>query len=149
MRMEIQIDHQFEPSPYCDCSTCNEYCHYHYGEDDACLLERHMHKDGAGVSGIRDVPLDEVFTWREEFGQRAKEAFGGWKVDCSPATYADLKDRCERLDREADPFFEHVRDLQPVPWNGVTVHMVRVGEVPDGVLRGCRCGKAAEVSDGN
>jgi hypothetical protein len=93
---------------------------------------------------MRDVTIDEVFTWREEFGCKAKEAFGGWWADVSPQTFLDLKDRCYQLDREQDPFFERMNPLtSPVPWNGVRIHMVRVGEVPDGVLRGCACGRAA------
>ena len=96
---------------------------------------------------IRDVGIDEVFTWREEFGIKAKEAFGGWKVDVSPQTYSDLKQRCDRLDREVDPFFECIRSLTPVPLNRIVVHMVKPGEVPDGVLRGCMCGK--QVPDGS
>jgi hypothetical protein len=90
---------------------------------------------------MRDVSIEEVFTWRDEFGVKAKEAFGGWRVDVSPQTYSDLKQRCDRLDREADPFFEHIRSLTPVPLNGITVHMVKTGEVPDGVFRACGCGK--------
>lgn len=90
---------------------------------------------------MRDVTIDEVFTWREEFGLKAKEAFGGWRVDVSPQTYLDLKQRCDRLEREADPFFENVRSLMPVPLNGIQVHMVKAGEVPDGVLRACGCEK--------
>ena len=43
MRKGIQTDHQFELSTYCDCAACSELCHYRYGEDDACLLERHEH----------------------------------------------------------------------------------------------------------
>jgi hypothetical protein len=91
---------------------------------------------------VRDVTIDEVFTWREEFGIKAKEAFGGWQVDVSPQTYSDLKDRCDQLDREADPFFEHIPSLSPVPLNGINVHMVKIGEVPDGVLRACACKRA-------
>jgi hypothetical protein len=90
---------------------------------------------------MRDVSIEEVFTWREEFGVKAKEAFGGWRVDVSPQTYSELKQRCDRLDREADPFFEHIRSLMPVPLNGITVHVVKTGDVPDGVLRACGCGK--------
>jgi len=96
----------------------------------------------------RDVPIDEVFTWREEFGLKAKEAFGGWRVDCSPQTYGELRDRCDRLDRELDPFFERAEIPRPeVPLNEIVVHMVKAGEVPDGVLRGCQCGR--RVQDGN
>lgn len=92
---------------------------------------------------MRDVSIDEVFTWRDEFGAKAKEAFGGWFADVSPQTYSDLKQRCDRMDMEADPFFEHIRSLMPVPLNGITVHMVKTGEVPDGVLCACGCGKEA------
>jgi hypothetical protein len=86
---------------------------------------------------MRDVSIEEVFTWRDEFGVKAKEAFGGWNVGVSPQTYSDLKQRCDRLDREVDPFFEHVLSLLPVPLNGIRIHMVKTGEVPDGMLRGC------------
>lgn len=40
---DIATDHEFEPSPFCDCSSCQEMCHWHYGQDDACLGERHQH----------------------------------------------------------------------------------------------------------
>lgn len=43
MRVGTQTDHEFELSPYCDCDSCNELCHFHYGLDDACLLERYEH----------------------------------------------------------------------------------------------------------
>ena len=89
---------------------------------------------------MRDVTIDEVFTWREDFGVKAREAFGGQRVDVSPQTFSDLKVRCDRLDREFDPFFERLRSLAPIPMNGITIHTVRQGEVPDGLLRGCTCG---------
>lgn len=92
---------------------------------------------------MRDVSIDEVFTWREEFSVKAKEAFGGWRVDVSPQTYGELKRRCDQLEREVDPFFEHARNLLPeqIPLNGIRIHMVKPGEVPDGMLRACGCGK--------
>ncbi len=93
---------------------------------------------------MRDVTIDEVFTWCEEFGAKAKEAFGGWRVDVSPQTYSDLKQRCDRLEREADPFFANV---SPVPLNGIQVHMVKSGEVPYGVLRACGCGKESSAQN--
>ena len=89
--------------------------------------------------GIRDVPIDEVFTWREDFLDKAREAFGGLTVDVSPQTYGDLKDRCEKIDHEMDPFFEHARSLAPPFKPGLMVHMVKPGEVPDGMLRRCGC----------
>jgi hypothetical protein len=47
MREGVQTDHWFELSPYCDCDDCNVFCHYHYGLEDACLLERYMHQENA------------------------------------------------------------------------------------------------------
>jgi hypothetical protein len=91
----------------------------------------------------RDVSLDEVFTWREDFLTQALAAFGGTDCDASPQTYSDLKERCEDLDRKADPFFEHLP--MPAPLNGILVHMVKPGDVPDGVLRACQCGGRRKV----
>ena len=86
---------------------------------------------------MRDVSIDEVFKWKEDFGAKAKDAFGGRRVYVSPQTFSDLKSRCEKLDRELDPFFERGNlSSAPVPLNGIRVYMVRVGEVPDGILRG-------------
>jgi hypothetical protein len=87
----------------------------------------------------RDVPLDEVFTWKEDFLDKAREAFGPLTADASPATYGDLKSRCEKIDREIDPFFETVRALA-APFNpGLRIHMVKQNMVPDGILRRCSC----------
>ena len=36
-------DHDFEPSPYCDCGPCSENCYHDYGKETACLKERHEH----------------------------------------------------------------------------------------------------------
>jgi hypothetical protein len=124
-------DHEFVPcgcgDPECPyCSICKEQHCFHQPV----------------IHGIRDVLIDEIFTWREEFGQKAKEAFGGHSVDVSPRTYGDIKRRCDALEREADPFFEHALSLlpePPVPLNGIQIHMVKQGEVPDGVLRKCGC----------
>jgi hypothetical protein len=90
---------------------------------------------------MRDVSINEVFTWRDEFGLKAKEAFGGWRVDVSPQTYSELKQRCDRWFDS-----QNTLSLMPVPLNEITVHMVKTGEVPDGVLRACGCGK--EVNRG-
>jgi hypothetical protein len=95
----------------------------------------------------RDIPLDEVFTWEEDFLDKAQQAFGSLTADVSPLTYGDLKSRCEKIDREIDPFFEHVRSLEEPFDPGLRIHMVKPGEVPDGMLRACQCGK--DKSDGN
>jgi hypothetical protein len=94
---------------------------------------------------MRDVTIDEVFTWREELGAKAQEAFGGWLVDASPQTFADLKARCDQKDREIDPFFRRGYGEDgvipaPTQLNAIRLHMVRAGDVPDGILRGCSCG---------
>jgi hypothetical protein len=43
MREGIQTDHEFQTGTYCDCDSCCQLCDYHYGLEDACILERHMH----------------------------------------------------------------------------------------------------------
>lgn len=119
-----------------DCGYCGE-----------CMEQECFHQyQPAAPSGLRDVSIDEVFTWREEFGQKAREAFGGPNCDVSPRTYSDLKSRCDRLEREVDPFFERGNlSSAPVPLGGIKIHMVKQGEVPDGVLRACACGKKKAV----
>ena len=88
---------------------------------------------------MRDVPLDEVFTWKEDFLDKAWEAFGSLVVDVSRLTYGDLKSRCDKIDRELDPFFENIRSLAVPLSKGLMIHMVKPGEVPDGILRRCAC----------
>ena len=87
----------------------------------------------------RDIPLDEVFTWKEDFLDKARQAFGALTADASPLTYGDLKSRCDALDRECDPFFERVRSPAALFAPGLRIHMVKPGIVPDGVLRRCTC----------
>ena len=95
----------------------------------------------------RDVTLDEVFTWREDFLNKAREAFGGLVADASPLTYGDLKSRCDKIDRGLDPFFEDIRSLA-APFNpGLQIHMVKPGVVPDGVLRRCACKEKEALND--
>ena len=91
----------------------------------------------------RMVSIDEFFTWREDLGRNALEAFGGWRCDVSPKTFADLKARSDVIEREADPFFERMGVPPPVPLNGIQVHVSSA--VPDGFL--VPCGWAA--TDGN
>ena len=84
---------------------------------------------------MRQVTVDELFAWREDFGLKAREAFGGHHCDVSPQTYADLKIKCDVVERKNDPFFDLVRPS--VPFNGISVH-IRDG-VPDGVVVACEC----------
>jgi hypothetical protein len=90
----------------------------------------------------RMVSIDEFFTWREDLGWKAKEAFGGWECDVSPRTFADLKVRSDVIEREADPFFERTGCPKPVPLNGIRVHVG--SSVPDGFLAPCVRVKAGE-----
>ena len=83
----------------------------------------------------RMVSIDEFFTWREDLGWKAKEAFGGWRCEVSQRTFADLKVRSDVLEREADPFFERMGVHPPVPLNGIQVRVNSA--VPDGFLASC------------
>lgn len=49
MRKGIQTDHEFQTGHYCDCDSCCQLCDYHYGLEDACVLEHHMHADYRNV----------------------------------------------------------------------------------------------------
>ena len=73
---------------------------------------------------MRQVTIDELFTWGEDFGLKARSAFGGHHCDCSSQTYADLKLKCDAVERKEDLLFDRVR-LSP-PFNGVSIH-VRAG----------------------
>ena len=122
-------DHDYVP---CGCGDPDcRYC-------AECKEQEHFHQPAA-PSGPRDVPLDEVFTWKEDFLDKVREAFGGLVADASPLTYGDLRSRCDKIDRELDPFFEHVRSLAAPFDPGLQIHMVKPGVVPDGVLRRCTC----------
>lgn len=84
---------------------------------------------------MRQVSLDELFTWREGFGLKAKEAFGGHYCDVSPQTYADLKLKCDVEETKTNMFFDPLA-LWP-PRNGISIH-IRDG-VPEGVVVACGC----------
>jgi hypothetical protein len=162
---------------YVPCGCGDPECRY-----CAECMEQECFHQPAAPSGLRDVPLDEVFTWakrspgrgfhlerclhldevftwkedftwkevptwgevltwKEDFLDKAREAFNGLTADVSPATYSDLKSRCEEIDRELDPFFERIHSsaasftFKP----GLRIHMVKQNTIPDGVLRRCSC----------
>lgn len=94
----------------------------------------------------RNVSIDEVFTWRGDLGSKAKEAFGGDWCDVSPQTFSDIKERCERIDRENSVYRNF--DMSPEPMNGIYLHMVY--GLPDGVLIPCDCAnrRRQEQADG-
>jgi len=60
VREGIQTGHEFETSPYCDCADCNIFCHYHYGAEDACILERHMHQKETGAKEEKEESHGEA-----------------------------------------------------------------------------------------
>ena len=90
----------------------------------------------------RDATIDEVFTWREDFGRKAKEVFGGHRVDVSPLTLFSLRLRCDKIERESDPFFAYISGP---PFNGIHVHVVSY--VPDGIIRPCECRERHEHTE--
>lgn len=87
----------------------------------------------------REVTIEEIFTWGEDFGRNAKEAFGGHYCDCSSQTFSDLKERCVREEIARWPYFNAPLVTLPTPWNGVQIHVAK--EVRDGVLVACSCRK--------
>lgn len=81
---------------------------------------------------MRDVPIDEVFTWREDFGRKAKEAFGSHRCYANMKTYADLKARCDIIEQHSEVWRLPLAEMPPM--NGVTITVDE--PIPDGVLRG-------------
>lgn len=81
---------------------------------------------------MRDVTVDELFTWKEEFGLKAKEAFGSHRCYVNTATYSDIKQRCDVIEGQHEVWRLPFVDMPP--WNGVTIEVD--DSVPDGVLRG-------------
>jgi len=81
---------------------------------------------------MRDVSIDEMFTWKDEFGLKAKEAFGSHRCYVNMATYSDIKQRCDVIERYNELWRLPLAEL--APWNGVTIEVD--DSVPDGVMRG-------------
>lgn len=83
---------------------------------------------------MRDVTVDEIFEWKDEFGFKAKETFGSHCCDASPKTFSDMKARCDVIaSREIDI----LRVRHEPPLNGIMIHMVP--GIPDGFIVPCRC----------
>lgn len=59
----IETDHEFTPSEYCNCDACQEICHWHYGEEDACIKERYMH---AKVEQAASLHADAGRRWLQD-----------------------------------------------------------------------------------
>ena len=81
---------------------------------------------------MRDVSVDEMFTWKEEFGLKAKEDFGSHLCYVNMATYSDIKERCDVIEKRNEVWRNPLSEMPP--WNGVTIEVD--DSVPDGVLRG-------------
>ena len=84
---------------------------------------------------MRDVSIEEVFTWKEEFGAKAKEAFGSHRCYVSMTTYSDIKERCDVIERRNEIWRIPLSEMPPL--NGVTIEVDE--SVPDGILRGRQC----------
>lgn len=91
---------------------------------------------------MRDVTIEEVFTWREEFGLKAKEAFGAHHCDASPETCKQLRARCDKIIEGTVAVQPYLSPPLVPPLNGMMVHAV--DGIPDGILRACNC-KPQEV----
>lgn len=81
---------------------------------------------------MRDVTVDEIFTWREEFGLKAKEAFGSHNCYANNKTYADIKSRCDAIEQRNEVW--RIPFIEMPPMNGVIISID--DSVPDGILRG-------------
>lgn len=81
---------------------------------------------------MRDVTVDEIFTWREDFGLKAKESFGAHRCYANMKTYAEIKSRCDEIERKTQAWMNPF--IETPPLNGVMIHID--DSVPDGILRG-------------
>ena len=76
---------------------------------------------------MRDVTVEELFTWKDELARKAKEAFGSHHAYVNKKTYDEIRDRCElRIPCQTVVF-----------WQGSNSCHIHVDDsVPDGILRG-------------
>lgn len=79
------------------------------------------------------VSIDELFSWREEIGQKAREHFGPRRMaHVSAGGYEEMKRRCDEV-RQAS-MLDVLLPMRPYCLN---VHIA--SDVPDGVLLPCDC----------
>ena len=81
------------------------------------------------MRNMRDVTIDELFSWKDSLGWNAKE-FLGSKAAVSEWTFAEMKNRADvdvsRLEQYRNP-------ERPTSLNRIDV--VVVNGIPDGILR--------------
>ena len=87
---------------------------------------------GRGEVDVRDVTIDEMFTWREDMGRQAKEAFGSHVAYANSATYAEVKAKTDVVEKGSNNFTSRPQWLPPL--NGFTIYID--DSIPDGILRG-------------
>lgn len=85
---------------------------------------------------MRDVTIDELFSWKDEFSKNAAELLGR-AADVNPMTYLELKGRCEEVVRRESIWARPLEENPPL--NSLIVHVVT--SIPDGILRRCGCAR--------
>lgn len=87
------------------------------------------------MSELRDVTVDEVFTWRDDsdgtFALKAKDAFGSNHAYANNRTYAEIKERCDAIELRRE---DYRAPFDVLPINSFHIHIE--DSVPDGILRG-------------
>ena len=85
---------------------------------------------------MRDVTIDELFSWRDgpdgTFAFKAKQAFNGHHCFCSMKTFSEIKERCDVIERNAEAWLNPFVTLPPI--NEVNIHVDDT--VPNGIIRG-------------
>lgn len=78
------------------------------------------------MSDLRDVTIDELFSWREDLGVKARAILGN-RACVNQITYDQIKARCDRVEQPRGMWdsFRRITDLE-----------INVNEsVPNGVVR--------------
>jgi hypothetical protein len=76
-----------------------------------------------------DATVDEVFSWGDDMGRKAKDRFGCHFVSVSMTTFSEIKERCARIDSDNEAH----RFPDSKPLNSISI-TVRDG-IPDGIMR--------------
>jgi hypothetical protein len=78
---------------------------------------------------MRDVTVDEIFTWKDDLALKAKEAFGGHHAYANEQTYGVIRSRCSENPATWPNWLQNIK-----PINSFQIHIDN--SVPDGILRG-------------
>jgi hypothetical protein len=81
------------------------------------------------------IPVEEIFTWKDDLARKAFDNFGHRGAHCNLATYERIRRECQPAPRTNNFIPAY---LATVPLSSFHVH-VKEG-VPDGMLERCDCG---------